>query len=190
GLEAYYVMLPNFIGYQSTPFTDKGYMAIELVISDSPTLSGDTIRETFTRGPLPVPFPEVKGYVIYRNDEKVGETNPSTRTYQDATGKEGDKYRIEVLYDAPAKLAIDKDLRGAQQPYLYPSIIRDMATLAEADEVRLLQIFDLSGQCLRTVSGDALHSAIDLTDLPEGSYVALIRTAQETFTQRVMIKRN
>ena len=65
-----------------------------------------------------------------------------------------------------------------------------MATLTEANEARLLQIFDLSGQCLRTVSGDALHSSIDLTDLPEGSYVALIRTAQETFTQRVMIKRN
>ena len=65
-----------------------------------------------------------------------------------------------------------------------------MATLAEAGEARLLQIFDLAGQCLRTVSGDALRSSIDLTDLPEGSYIALIRTAQETFTQRVMIKRN
>ena len=171
-------------------FTTAGYMAIELVISDSPTSSGDTIRETFTRGPLPVPFPEVKGYVIYRNDEKVGETDPSTRTYQDAAGKEGDNYRIEVLYEAPEKLAIDKGIRGAQQPYLYPSVIRDMATLAEAGEARLLQIFDLSGQCLRTVSGDALRSSIDLTDLPEGSYIALIRTAQETFTQRVMIKRN
>ena len=171
-------------------FSDLGYMALELVVSDNPKSSGDTIRETFTRGPLPVPFPEVKGYVIYRNDEKVGETDSSTRTYQDAAGKAGDKYRIEVLYNAPAKLAIDKDLRGAQQPYLYPSVIRDMATLTEANEARLLQIFDLSGQCLRTVSGDALHSSIDLTDLPEGSYVALIRTAQETFTQRVMIKRN
>lgn len=190
GLVSYYLNLEDFIGYQFQPFTNEGYMAIELVVSDNPKSSGDIIRETFTRGPLPVPFPEVKGYVIYRNDEKVGETASSTLTYQDVDGKEGDKYRIEVLYDAPAKLAVDKGLKGAQQPYLYPSIIRDMATLAEADEARLLQIFDLSGQCLRTVSGDALHSAIDLTDLPEGSYVALIRTAQETFTQRVMIKRN
>ena len=47
--------------------------------------------------------------------------------------------------------------------------------------------------CIRdslTLQGDALRSSIDLTDLPEGSYIALIRTMQETFTQRVMIKRS
>lgn len=171
-------------------FTDQGYMAIELVVSDSPTLSGDTIRETFTRGPLPVPFPEVKGYAIYRNDEKVGETNPSLLSYQDADGKEGDNYRIEVLYDAPEKLAIDQSMTKGQKAYLYPSVISDMATLSAADEALSLQLYDLSGRCLLTLQGEALRSSIDLTDLPEGSYIALIRTAQETLTQRVMIKRN
>ncbi|MDY4245040.1 MAG: T9SS type A sorting domain-containing protein [Porphyromonas sp.] len=175
-------------GYEH--FSNIGYMALELVVSDSPTLSGDTIRETFTRGPLPVPFPEVKGYVIYRNDQKVGETAPTVLSYKDAGGKEGDNYRIEVLYDAPEKLAIDKSIKSTPQPYLYPSVIRDMATLAEADKALSLQLYDLSGRCLLTLQGDALRSSIDLTDLPEGSYIALIRTMQETFTQRVMIKRN
>ena len=165
-------------------------MALELVVSDNPTPSGKVIQETFTRGPLPVPFPEVKGYVIYRNDEKVGETDAATLTYSDAAGKVSDSYRVEVLYDAPMGLPINKVTAPLAKPYLYPSIIRDMTTLSEAEDVRLLQIFNLSGQCLRTVSGDALRSAIDLTDLPEGSYIALIRTAQESFTQRVMIKRN
>ncbi|WP_299369787.1 T9SS type A sorting domain-containing protein [uncultured Porphyromonas sp.] len=192
GLALVYFGTPyyQFVGQPEPIFTTKGYMALELVVSDSPTLSGDTIRETFTRGPLPVPFPEVKGYVIYRNDQKVGETDPTVLSYKDAEGKGGDNYRIEVLYDAPEKLAIDKSIKSTQQPYLYPSVIRDMATLAEADEALSLQLYDLSGRCLLTLQGDALRSSIDLTDLPEGSYIALIRTMQETFTQRVMIKRN
>ena len=171
-------------------FTDKGYMALELVISDSPTLSGDTIRETLTRGPLPVPFPEVKGYAIYRNDELLIETDPSILSYQDAEGKKEDKYRIVVLYDAPKKLSIDQSMTESKRPYLYPSVISDMATLSEADGTLSLQLYDLSGRCLLTLQGDALRSSIDLTDLPEGSYIALIRTMQETFTQRVMIKRS
>ena len=190
GLEKFYIVKNEFIGYQSIPFTTDGYMALELVVSDNPTPSGKVIQETFTRGPLPVPFPEVKGYVIYRNDEKVGETDAATLTYSDAAGKVSDSYRVEVLYDAPMGLPINKVTAPLAKPYLYPSIIQDMTTLSEAEDVRLLQIFDLSGQCLRTVSGDALRSAIDLTDLPEGSYIALIHTAQESFTQRVMIKRN
>ena len=192
GLALIYVGSPfnQLVGQPEPTFTTDGYMAIELVVSDSPTLSGDTICETFTRGPLPVPFPEVKGYVIYRNDQKVGETAPSVLSYKDAAGKEGDNYRIEVLYDAPEKLAIDKSIKSTQQPYLYPSVIQDKATLAEADEALSLQLYDLSGRCLLTLQGDALRSSIDLTDLPEGSYIALIRTMQETFTQRVMIKRN
>lgn len=177
--------------FQAAPnFTDQGYMAIELVVSDNPTLSGDTIRETLTRGSLPVPFPEVKGYAIYRNDEKVGETDPSILSYQDNEGKEGDNYRIVVLYDAPKQLSIDQSMTEGKKPYLYPSVISDMATLSEADEALSLQLYDLSGRCLLTLQGDALRSSIDLRDLPEGSYIALIRTTQETFTQRVMIKRN
>ena len=128
--------------------------------------------------------------MIYRNNQKVGETAPSELSYKDAEGKEGDNYRIEVLYDAPEKLAIDKSIKSTQQPYLYPSVIQDKATLAEADKALSLQLYDLSGRCLLTLQGDALRSSIDLTDLPEGSYIALIRTMQETFTQRVMIKRN
>lgn len=165
-------------------------MALELVISDSPTLSGDTIRETLTRGPLPVPFPEVKGYAIYRNDELLIETDPSILSYQDAEGKKEDKYRIVVLYDAPKKLSIDQSMTESKRPYLYPSVISDMATLSESDGTLSLQLYDLSGRCLLTLQGDALRSSIDLTDLPEGSYIALIRTMQETFTQRVMIKRS
>lgn len=192
GLALVYIGSPynQFAGLPEPIFTTNGYMALELVVSDSPTLSGDTIRETFTRGSLPVPFPEVKGYVIYRNDQKVGETGPTVLSYKDAEGKEGNNYRIEVLYDAPEKLGIDKSIKSTPQPYLYPSVIRDVATLAEADEALSLQLYDLSGRCLLTLQGDALRSSIDLTDLPEGSYIALIRTMQETFTQRVMIKRN
>lgn len=174
-----------------TNFTDQGYMAIELVVSDNPTLTrGDTIRETFTRGPLPVPLPTVKGYAVYRNDELISQIEPTQLSYQDAAGKEGDNYRVEVLYEAPEKLAVDKGIKSAQQPYLYPSIIRDLATITEAGEALSLQLYDLSGRCLLALHGDALRSSIDLSDLPEGSYIALIRTAQETFTQRVVIKRN
>lgn len=171
-------------------YTTQGYLALELVVSDSPTLSGDTIRESFTRGPLPVPFPEVKGYAIYRNDEKIGEVDPAIRSYSDASGMESANYRIEVLYNAPEGLAIDKISTTVTKPYLYPSVIHDVATLTEADEVLSLQLFDLSGRTLLTLQGEALRSAIDLTSLAEGTYVALIRTAQETLTQRVIIKRN
>ena len=95
-----------------------------------------------------------------------------------------------MLYDAPEKLTIDQSMTKGQKPYLYPSVISDMATLSAADEALSLQLYDLSGRCLLTLQGEALRSSIDLTDLPEGSYIALIRTAQETLTQRVMIKRN
>lgn len=163
-----------------------GYQAIELVISNNPNKQDGTTSRAFTRGKLPVAFPEVKKYVIYRDDVKVHETaDANTYTWTDAQGKSDNKYRIEVIYDYPNELRPVEQITQVA-PELYPVHFAETLQLSNPDEVLRVQLFNLQGVAVAEFSGAELAGMLDVSRLPEGAYVAVVTTAEGTTTQKLV----
>ncbi len=163
-----------------------GYQAIELVISNNPNKQDGTTSRAFTRGKLPVAFPEVKKYVIYRDDVKVHETaDANTYTWTDTQGKSDNKYRIEVIYDYPNELRPVEQITQVA-PELYPVHFAETLQLSNPDEVLRVQLFNLQGVAVAEFSGAELAGMLDVSRLPEGAYVAVVTTAEGTTTQKLV----
>lgn len=163
-----------------------GYQAIELVISNNPNKQDGTTSRAFTRGKLPVAFPEVKKYVIYRDDVKVHETaDANTYTWTDTKGKSDSKYRIEVIYDYPNELRPVEQITQVA-PELYPVHFAETLQLSNPDEVLRVQLFNLQGVAVAEFSGAELAGMLDVSRLPAGAYVAVVTTAEGTTTQKLV----
>ncbi len=176
----------EFLRYGHYSEKRMGYQAIELVISNNPNKQDGTTSRAFTRGKLPVAFPEVKKYVIYRDDVKVHETaDANTYTWTDTQGKSDSKYRIEVIYDYPNELRPVEQITQVA-PELYPVHFAETLQLSNPDEVLRVQLFNLQGVAVAEFSGAELAGMLDVSRLPEGAYVAVVTTAEGTTTQKLV----
>lgn len=165
-----------------------GYQALELVVSDNPDAQDGTTSRAFTRGKLPVPFPAVKGYKVYRNGKPVKDEllSPETLKYKDAEGKDSDKYYVEVIYaDYPNELRPVEQITQVA-PELYPVHFAETLQLSNPDEALRVQLFNLQGVPVADFSGVELAGLLDVSRLPEGAYVAVITTAEGTTTQKLV----
>ena len=162
-----------------------GYQALELVVSNNPNKQDGTTSRAFTRGPLPVAFPEVKSYIIYRDGVKVHETDANTYTWTDAQGKSDSKYRVEVIYDYPNELRPVEQITQVA-PELYPVHFAETLQLSNPDEALRVQLFNLQGVPVAEFSGAELAGLLDVSRLPEGAYVAVVTTAEGTTTQKLI----
>lgn len=165
-----------------------GYQALELVVSDNPDAQDGTTSRAFTRGKLPVPFPAVKGYKVYRNGKPVKDEllSPETLKYKDAEGKDSDKYYVEVIYaDYPNELRPVEQITQVA-PELYPVHFAETLQLSNPDEVLRVQLFNLQGVAVAEFSGAELAGLLDVSRLPEGAYVAVVTTAEGATTQKLV----
>lgn len=165
-----------------------GYQALELVVSDNPDMQDGTTSRAFTRGKLPVPFPAVKGYKVYRNGNPVKDEllSPETLKYKDAEGKDSDKYYVEVVYaDYPNELRPLEQITQVA-PKLYPVHFAETLQLSNPDEVLRVQLFNLQGVAVAEFSGAELAGMLDVSQLPAGAYVAVVTTAEGTTTQKLV----
>ena len=162
-----------------------GYQVMELVVSNNPNKQSGVTDRAYTRGPLPVPFPEVKSYVIYRDGVKVHETDANTYTWTDSEGKGDSKYRIEVIYDYPNELRPVEQITQVA-PELYPVHFAETLQLSNPNEVLRVQLFNLQGVAVAEFSGAELAGLLDVSRLPEGAYVAVVTTAEGITTQKLV----
>lgn len=162
-----------------------GYQVMELVVSNNPNKQSGVTDRAYTRGPLPVPFPEVKSYVIYRDGVKVHETDANTYTWTDPEGKGDSKYRIEVIYDYPNELRPVEQITQVA-PELYPVHFAETLQLSNPNEVLRVQLFNLQGVAVAEFSGAELAGLLDVSRLPEGAYVAVVTTAEGITTQKLV----
>ena len=163
------------------------YQALELVISDNPRRQGGVTNRYYTRGSLPVPFPTVKSYVLYRNGAKVMELPAETLMYEDAEGKTTDDYYVEVVYNYPKELRPnDQVSQVTPEVRLYPAHFTTQLQLTDATEVETVELYSMEGVRLVTFAGDRLMGILDVTTLPAGQYIAIIRTTGGVQTQRLV----
>lgn len=162
------------------------YQAVELVISDNPKKQPGVTSDYYTRGELPVPFPEIKSYVVYRNGQKVAELPSDTFVYDDAEGKTSDDYYVEVVYDYPGELRPNEPIRVANSEVkLYPAHFTTQLQLTDATDVEAVELYSMEGVQVAAFAGTQLM-AMDVASLPAGQYVAMIRTADGVKTQRLV----
>ena len=162
------------------------YQALELVISDNPKKQPGVTNDYYTRGELPVPFPEIKSYVVYRNGQKVAELPSDTFVYDDADGKTSDNYYVEVVYDYPGELRPNEPIRvAASEVNLYPAHFTTQLQLTDATDVEAVELYSMEGVQVAAFAGAQLM-AMDVASLPAGQYVAMIRTADGVKTQRLV----
>lgn len=181
---------PSFETYRGGHYSADmmGYQALELVVSDNPDMQDGTTSRAFTRGKLPVPFPAVKGYKVYRNGNPVKDEllSPETLKYKDAEGKDSDKYYVEVIYaDYPNELRPVEQITQVA-PELYPVHFAETLQLSNPDEVLRVQLFNLQGVAVAEFSGAELAGMLDVSQLPAGAYVAVVTTAEGTTTQKLV----
>lgn len=164
------------------------YQAVELVVSNNPRRQPGVTNEYYTRGELPVPFPEIKGYAVYRNGQKI--TNDllpaDTYVYEDANGKTSDDYYVEVVYDYPGELRPNEPIHvAAAEVSLYPAHFTTQLQLTDATDVLAVELYSMEGIQVAAFAGAQL-TAMDVTSLPAGQYIATIRTADGVKTQRLV----
>lgn len=168
-------------------YTEAGYQAVEMVISDRATKGDKIIDYAFTRGPLPVPFPTVANYVVYRNGTEIATLPADVTSYADDKGKVSDVYTIAVRYDYPDALGVNvSEVEKVDRPALYPTIVTQTASLSHAAEVESLQIFDVTGASVFVANGTTLQDTFDLSTLSAGTYLVVIQTAHDSYTQKIV----
>jgi len=170
------------------PYSKKrmAYQAVELVISDNPEKQSGVTDTYYTRGTLPVPFPAIKGYKIYRNGKLVKELNPDTFLYEDTEGKTSDDYYVEVVYDYPNELRPTEPVSVADtEVSLYPAHFTTQLQLTDATDVQVVELYNMQGLQVAAFAGAQLM-AMDVSALPAGQYIATIRTAEGVQTQKLV----
>ena len=145
-------------------------------------------NEYYTRGEFPVPFPEIKGYAVYRNGQKI--TNDllpaDTYVYEDTDGKTSDDYYVEVVYDYPGELRPNEPIHvAAAEVSLYPAHFTTQLQLTDATDVLAVELYSMEGIQVAAFAGAQL-TAMDVASLPAGQYIATIRTADGVKTQRLV----
>lgn len=172
----------------NTPYSKDymAYQAVELVISDNPQKQPGVTNEYYTRGELPVPFPEIKNYVVYRNGKQIKTLSAKDFVYEDETGKTTDDYYVEVVYDYPAELRPNEPVgRVTSEVNIYPAHFTTQLQLTDATDVRSVELYSMEGIQVASFTGAQLM-AMDVASLPAGQYIATIRTSDGVQTQRLV----
>lgn len=169
----------------------NGYMALQLVLSNSPQPLKKSINldETFTRAALPSPFPTVKSYTIYRDGQQVGTVNGDANPlrFEDPSGKADADYKVVVSYtDYPDNLRPIDAISATEAIQLYPANFSETLRLSSTEGVQGVQIFDMEGMLVESFGADALTQTLDVATLPAGSYIAVIMTSNGNITQKLV----
>lgn len=170
----------------------KGYLAITLLISNSPERVYDNTDKTiYASGRSAVTIGKISSYHIYRNNEFIAKT--SELKYNDTEGKATDSYTVvgvvEKFDPAPPADPTDISNEGIARehtPYVYPSALRSDARLNVVHSHRVQSFVLYSDQGERLMEVAMPSNAIDLSMLPSGAYWAVLQTeAGNNITQRI-----
>ena len=161
-----------------TRFNRNGYLATEVVISDSAEPLAAPVTESFVKGKYAAPFPRIKGYNVYK-DGTLLTFSPGTYV-EDPQGATNNEYRVEVVYeDAPVSI----DAPAQHTVYAYPARFTDHLRVNNAHLVSALRIVDLQG---RTLLSTADASFVQTSALAPGTYLLVMETPQGRISQKVV----
>lgn len=136
---------------------------------------------------VPAPFPEVSGYNIYRNKQKVNRSPViGTRYVDPLLGANGSyNYAVSAVYGTAESgqitvkgdVIVDTEHLTGNQPTVLPTLFDNYITITNAEEVKKLEIITLDGKLVKQV--DNPGSTVYTDTLPKGIYLFRLTTNKE-----------
>ncbi len=166
-------------------YDTKGYLAIRPLFSSTASKAKNKEdMKVVSHSDYSVPFPAIKGYNVYRNDQKINKELVAYNLFSDNEGSTSDKYRIEVVYDDEYFLN-NMEVDAQSVPRIYPTRLPADGTMniEHADQVRQLSIFAMDGSLIKQIA--APQASLSLYDLPEGTYIVVMETAIQKITEKI-----
>lgn len=93
---------------------------------------------------------------------------------------------IFLTYDNDCSLNVYETEADTEKVSIYPNP-SDGKIMIESNNISQIEIFNVIGQSLATISVDADFCEIDMSDFNEGLYFVKIKTADETITRKVIL---
>jgi hypothetical protein len=135
------------------------------------------------RSSRPAVFPDITGYVVYRNNTKIATVPASLRSYTDGTAPSDSYYQLAAIYESgyegvlsdKAYISLLNNKLNAEDPIaLSPVVFTNQVEIQGAYQLKCVEIYDLKGVlCLRVDSPDRM---LDTQSLSPGVYFFRLST--------------
>ncbi|MDR0349533.1 MAG: T9SS type A sorting domain-containing protein [Tannerella sp.] len=145
-------------------------------------IAGATEPAAF-RSLIPAPFPEITGYKIYRDGQRIAETYASPQRYLDNEPDKKTYYQVAAIYynefegDLSEAVSVDpltNDLIDRDAPALYPAVFSNQVEITGLYQAKSIDVFNSTGKlCLRINKPDNI---INTQSLAPGIYFFRIYT--------------
>jgi len=100
-------------------------------------------------------------------------------------GNTANLYYISTAYASTSSLKASSIQNiESQEPILYPNPVSDILTISHHSEIKNIQIYNYSGQLVKTIKGNT--NTIDISNLNHGSYFIKISSTQETYMKKII----
>lgn len=140
------------------------------------TILSETPEPLSFRSLTPAPFPEVTGYTVYRDGDKIATVNASPQRYLDNEPDKKTYYQVAAIYynefegELSEPVSIDpltNELIDKDEPILYPTIFSNQIEIRGLYQAKSIDIFNATGKlCLRIhkpdniINTQSLHPGI------------------------------
>ena len=132
----------------------------------------------------PASFPEVTGYAIYRDGQKIATVNPTPRRYIDNEPNKKTEYQVAAIYyneydgELSEAVFIDpltNELIGKESPVLYPTVFSNQVEIKGLYQVNSIDIYDAKGKLYMHI--DKPDNIINTQSLHPGIYFFRVHTS-------------
>lgn len=154
------------------------------------TVQKSQLASLAQEGFLITAFPEPTGYQVYRNQTKLATLPASATQYTDKEVIANSPiYQVTSLYtgkeSAPATARMATDVANEQlvmetEVNIHPSLFSEQVNILNNQEVKLLEIFTVSGKLVRKIQHP--ESSVNTGSLPQGVYFFRLTTDNMTKT--------
>ncbi len=165
----------------------EGYLALRVTLSMDVEKNDSEDKAFYAKGTQGVPFPEIKGYKLYRDGVLITGDDPiEWREFTDKEGKKDSKYEVEVIYGDQTYAVGNKQVRKEKSAYVFPSHIgfNGLLNINSSENVAKILIYTMDGKLVYQKERPA--SSISVKDLAKGSYIVVLDTTNGRVTEQII----
>ena len=159
--------------------------AIDINTAAKPLMIDKAAKGFTTRSQTAYAFPEITGYSIYRNGQKIGDTSGKINEYTDKNVPEASYiYAVSTLYneEESRKISIEKEISvdneklSPDEVAITPTRFSNQVQLMNNSQINLLEVISATGKTV--IRQEKPASVVDTNSLPSGIYFFRLYTGK------------